>query len=59
MGKNVLIVGTGLGGLATALRLVKRGYKIQMVEKHNQPGGRMNEVVVDGEALVLVSDLER
>ena len=48
MGKNVLIVGTGLGGIATALRLVKRGYKIQMVEKHSQAGGRMNELKVDG-----------
>jgi phytoene desaturase len=48
MSKNVLIVGTGLGGLATALRLVKRGYKVQMVEKHNQAGGRLNELKVDG-----------
>ncbi len=48
MGKNVLIVGTGLGGLATALRLVKRGYKVQMVEQHSKAGGRLNELAVDG-----------
>jgi len=48
MGKNVLIVGTGLGGIATALRLVKRGYKVHMVEKYSQAGGRLNELKVNG-----------
>jgi phytoene desaturase len=48
MGKSVLIVGTGLGGIATALRLVKRGYKIRMVEKNKQAGGRLNELNIDG-----------
>jgi phytoene desaturase len=48
MDKNVLIVGTGLGGLATALRLVKRGYKVQMVEQLSQAGGRLNEIAADG-----------
>ena len=48
MVKNVLIVGTGLGGLATALRLVKRGYKVKMVEQLSQAGGRLNELAADG-----------
>ena len=33
MSKNILIVGAGLGGLATALRLVKKGYKVEIIEK--------------------------
>ncbi len=48
MNKKVLIVGTGLGGLATALRLVKQGFEVEMVEKNHQPGGRLNQIKKDG-----------
>lgn len=40
--KQVLIVGTGLGGLTAALRLQAIGYQVTMVEKHHQAGGRLN-----------------
>jgi phytoene desaturase len=46
--KKVLIVGTGLGGLTTALRLAKLGYRVEMVEKYYQPGGRLNQLKKDG-----------
>lgn len=46
--KKVLIVGTGLGGLTTALRLAKLGYQVEMVEKYHQPGGRLNLLEKDG-----------
>jgi phytoene desaturase len=46
--KKVLIVGTGLGGLSTALRLSKLGYQVEMVEKYHQPGGRLNRLEKDG-----------
>ncbi len=46
--KSVLIVGTGLGGLATGLRLTKRGYQIQFIEKASKPGGRLNQIKQDG-----------
>lgn len=46
--KNVLIVGAGLGGLATALRLTKKGYSVRIVEKNNQAGGRLNQIKKDG-----------
>lgn len=45
---KALIVGTGLGGLATALRLAKRGYQVDMVEKSLQPGGRLNQIKRNG-----------
>ncbi len=48
MSKNVLIVGAGIGGLATALRLAKKGYKVGIVEKNNQAGGRLNQIKKDG-----------
>jgi phytoene desaturase len=46
--KKVLIVGTGLGGLTTALRLAKLGYEVEMVEKYYQPGGRLNQLKKNG-----------
>lgn len=46
--KRVLVVGSGLGGLATALRLTSRGYEVEMVEKYHQPGGRLNRLIKDG-----------
>ena len=48
MKKKVLVVGAGLGGLATALRLAKKGYEVQIVEKNNQAGGRLNQLKKDG-----------
>ncbi len=48
MSKHVLIVGTGLGGLSTGLRLASRGYKVTFVEKNNQAGGRLNQIKKDG-----------
>ncbi len=48
MSKNVLIVGAGMGGLALALRLAKKGYQVRILEKNNQPGGRINQLKKDG-----------
>ncbi|WP_016778985.1 phytoene desaturase family protein [Anaerophaga thermohalophila] len=45
---RILITGTGLGGLATALRLTSSGHKVVMVEKFHQPGGRLNRLSKDG-----------
>ena len=46
--KKVLIVGTGLAGLTSALRLSKMGYTVEMVEKYHQAGGRLNQLKKDG-----------
>jgi phytoene desaturase len=48
MSKNVLIVGAGLGGIATALRLAKKGYNVEIIEKNAQAGGRLNQLKKDG-----------
>ena len=48
MSKKVLIIGSGLGSLATALRLSSKGYKVEIVEKHFQAGGRLNQLKKDG-----------
>jgi phytoene desaturase len=48
MSKRVLIVGTGLGGLSTGLRLASKGYQVTFVEKNQQPGGRLNQLKKEG-----------
>ncbi len=46
--KSVVIVGAGLGGLATALRLSYQGYSVTIVEKQHNAGGRLNTFEKDG-----------
>lgn len=48
MSEHVLVVGTGLGGLATGLRLATKGYKVTFVEKASQAGGRLNQLTREG-----------
>ena len=37
---NSVIIGSGFGGIAAALRLKARGHKVTLVEKHSDLGGR-------------------
>jgi phytoene desaturase len=46
--KTALIIGSGLGGLSTALRLASKGYRVQVLEKNQQAGGRLNQLKKDG-----------
>ena len=48
MTKKVIIVGAGIGGLSTALRLSARGYEVEIIEKNEQAGGRLNQIKKDG-----------
>lgn len=46
--KEVLIVGSGIGGLSTAIRLLKDGYKVKIFEKNNNIGGKVNIKIENG-----------
>ena len=37
---NSIVIGSGFGGLAAALRLKAKGHKVTLVEKHQDLGGR-------------------
>jgi len=47
VGKEIVIVGAGMGGLALALRLAHRGHRVTIYEKTDQIGGRNRKVALN------------
>ena len=37
---NSIVIGSGFGGIAAALRLRAKGHEVTLVEKHEDLGGR-------------------
>nr|NQU89442.1 phytoene desaturase [Bacteroidota bacterium] len=48
MGKNVIVIGAGIGGITTAIHLSRKGLNVKIVEKNSWPGGRCSNFVKDG-----------
>ncbi|HTX79183.1 MAG TPA: phytoene desaturase family protein [Longilinea sp.] len=46
--KSVIIIGAGLGGIAAAINLAKRGMQVTVLEKNQQAGGRCGRYSRDG-----------
>src|SRR5690606_1231564 len=46
--RRVVIIGSGFGGLAAAVRLAARGHAVTVVEQRDQPGGRAYVYRQDG-----------
>jgi len=46
--RTALVIGAGIGGIATAARLAKNGYDVTVLEKESTAGGRCNQIVRDG-----------
>jgi len=40
MAKKIIIIGSGFGGMAAALRMRAKGFDVTLVEKHQELGGR-------------------
>jgi phytoene desaturase len=45
---QVIVIGAGIGGIATAARLARRGCQVTVLEKNEIPGGRCGHMRVDG-----------
>ena len=43
---TAIIVGAGIGGIATSIRLAARGYQVQVFEANDYPGGKLSEIQV-------------
>ena len=47
----MIVVGAGIGGLAAALDLAARGVEVLVLERAAQPGGKMRQVRLGGQAM--------
>ncbi len=45
---SVIVVGAGIGGMATAVHLAQQGMHVTVVEKNSRPGGRCDRFERDG-----------
>lgn len=45
---RVVVIGAGLGGLSAAISLAAEGFRVEMVEKNDKVGGKLNILRKDG-----------
>src|ERR1700733_3307144 len=45
---NVVVIGGGVGSMATAIRLAARGHRVQLFERRHELGGKLTETRRDG-----------
>lgn len=46
--KSVAVIGSGIAGLATAVRLAQKGYQVDVFEKNAYPGGKLSHFSMEG-----------
>lgn len=46
--RKAIIVGAGVGGLATSIFLAQNGFEVKIFEKNSFPGGRCGQIIRDG-----------
>jgi phytoene desaturase len=42
--KKAIVVGSGIAGIASAIRLAVKGYSVQIFEKNSYPGGKLTSI---------------
>ena len=60
MAKKIIVIGSGFGGIASALRMRAKGYNVTLLEKHSDLGGRArvfkkDEFIYDGGPTVITA----
>jgi len=48
MNKQAAVIGAGIGGLASAIRLAAKGYRVSVFEQAPKAGGKINELRLEG-----------
>ncbi|MGV3509108.1 MAG: 1-hydroxycarotenoid 3,4-desaturase CrtD [Sphingobacteriaceae bacterium] len=46
--KNAIIIGAGIAGIASAIRLAVKGYDVKVYEANSYPGGKLSELEING-----------
>ena len=46
--ENVIVIGAGIGGICSAIRLAQAGLRVTIVEKNARPGGRCDRISREG-----------
>jgi phytoene desaturase len=46
--KTAIVIGAGIGGIATSIFLSRHGYEVTVFEKNSSPGGRCSQLIRDG-----------
>ncbi|MBD1365282.1 phytoene desaturase [Mucilaginibacter sp. ZT4R22] len=46
--KKAIIIGAGIAGIATAIRLAVKGYVVEVFEANSYPGGKLSEIEQNG-----------
>ena len=55
--EKVIIIGAGIGGLSTAIRLLSKGFNVEILEKQNNVGGKVNQLNEDGHKFDLTASV--
>ncbi len=45
--KKAIIIGAGIAGIATAIRLAIKGFEVEVLEANHYPGGKLSEIIQD------------
>ncbi len=45
---SAVVIGAGIGGIATAAHLARQGFKVTVLEKNRRPGGRCDQFTQEG-----------
>ena len=48
MSKKIIIIGSGIAGLASAIRLTSKGYSVKVFESNSSVGGKISEINKNG-----------
>lgn len=47
MSKSIIVIGSGIAGIASAIRLAKQGHSVTVFEANSCPGGKLTEIKLD------------